>query len=51
LKKVLLDKEGRLVVPFRSSGSLSKPEPNFDNFLGEIADFFKDVKSKLLFGK
>jgi len=51
LLKPVLFKEGRLVIPFRSSGSLSKPEPNFDNFLGEITDFFKDIKTKLLFGK
>lgn len=51
LKQLLLDDKGRMEIPFRSSGSLSKPEPNFDGFLGNISDAFKEMKGKLLFGK
>jgi len=46
----LLDEQKRLVIPFKSKGSLSKPEVNLDTALSGATDGLKDAGRSLLEG-
>lgn len=47
---VLEDNEKRMIIKFKSKGSLSKPEITWDNPLNDLKDLLKDTGASLLNG-
>ncbi|HSJ01494.1 MAG TPA: hypothetical protein VK956_03535, partial [Verrucomicrobium sp.] len=50
LAGTLLDSEKRLSLPFKSKGSLAKPDVGFDNIFADVKDLLKDSAAGFLKG-
>lgn len=46
----LIDSQNRLSLPFKSKGSLAKPDFGFDNIFGDLKDMVKDSAAGFLKG-
>lgn len=50
LGTTLMDEQKRIVLPFKSKGSLSKPDVDMDTLLNDVKDLLKDAGKSLLQG-